>query len=62
VKNNIIANHMGTWKYKFLTVSLRINLAGTGSNKPPMIVYASNRMQSTFHQSWRMCVEKFLQK
>ncbi len=36
--NTIMANHIGTWKYKFLIDSFKIGKRGTPSNKPAIAV------------------------
>jgi hypothetical protein len=44
LNSNIMVNHIGTWKYRFRMVSCRINLAGTGMRKPPMMAYKRKMM------------------
>ena len=45
----IIANHIGTWKYRLRIVSFRIGSRGTGSKKPATTVYNNKKMVNTFH-------------
>ena len=47
----IMANHMGTWKYRFRMLSFTMANCGTGSKKPATAEYSSSTTVRIFHQA-----------